>query len=86
MINLDPAVEFIPYECNLDIRSFLNYQEIMMKYKLGPNGAMLTCLNLLCTQINLLLDKVKEEIENKRKIFLVDTPGQIEIFNWSASG
>lgn len=59
----------------------------MTKYKLGPNGAILTCLNLLCTQINILLDRIKKEKEeNKRRVFIIDTPGQIEVFNWSASG
>lgn len=30
-------------------------------------------------------DKKGKE-ENKRRVFIIDTPGQIEVFNWSASG
>lgn len=75
IINLDPAVEFTNYHPDLDIRDHMSYQEIMVQYKLGPNGAILTCLNLLCTQINILLDKINSEVKNNKKIFIIDTPG-----------
>jgi hypothetical protein len=57
----------------------------METYKLGPNGAILTCLNLFTTkfdQVLQLVDKKKDKLD----YFLIDTPGQIEIFTWSASG
>lgn len=54
-------------------------------YELGPNGSIMTSLNLFATkfdQVLDLIDKKKSEIEY---VFL-DTPGQIEVFTWSASG
>ncbi|OBT67129.1 hypothetical protein VE03_04412 [Pseudogymnoascus sp. 23342-1-I1] len=94
VINLDPAVRSVPFESNIDIRDSVNYQEVMKSYNLGPNGGILTSLNLFATKIDqiiTLLEKrtlpdpaqpAKKPIEH----ILVDTPGQIEVFVWSASG
>lgn len=86
MVNLDPAVSFIPYSADLDIRNFVNYEETMTKNKLGPNGAIMTCLNLYAAQIDGLIAHVTAAAGQGKRIFIVDTPGQIEAFNWSASG
>lgn len=85
VINLDPAVHEVPYPCNVDIRSSIDYKEVMKQYGLGPNGAIVTALNLFATQF----DTVAEFCVNKQSeldYLLVDTPGQIEVFTWSASG
>ena len=37
-INLDPAVRYMPYSPNIDIRDTVNYKEVMEQYNLGPNG------------------------------------------------
>ena len=29
IVNLDPAVRYMPYEANIDIRDTVNYQEVM---------------------------------------------------------
>ena len=57
----------------------------MEQYNLGPNGAIITSLNLYASSFH----KVLEIIENRRKkskYVIFDTPGQIEVFTWSASG
>ena len=57
----------------------------MTEYKLGPNGAIVTALNLFATQfadVMTILEKRKNDYEH----IIVDTPGQIEAFTWSASG
>lgn len=84
-INLDPAVQDVPYNCHVDVRDTVNYKEVMQQYHLGPNGAILTSLNLFATKIHqmiALIEKRQEELE----WVIVDTPGQIEVFTWSASG
>ena len=58
----------------------------MSDYKLGPNGAIMTCLNLMVSKIDLLIESIKKNMDRKNRIFIIDTPGQIEVFNWSASG
>jgi GTPase SAR1 family protein len=85
VINLDPAVHELPYPCNVDIRDTVNYKQVMKQYSLGPNGAIVTSLNLFATTFDQLLSILNKN-QTKHRYFLVDTPGQIEVFTWSASG
>jgi|TARA_B110000305_G_C19448583_1_gene646365 hypothetical protein len=85
LINLDPAVKSIPYEANIDIRDTINYKNIMAKFNLGPNGAILTASNLFATRFDQVLNLCKNRSKQLKYIF-IDTPGQIEMFTWSASG
>ncbi|KAK9480037.1 hypothetical protein V1514DRAFT_303088 [Lipomyces japonicus] len=85
VINLDPAVLNVPYETNIDIRDSVNYKEVMKQYNLGPNGAIITSLNLFATKIDQVLGIVERRAAEVSHV-LVDTPGQIECFVWSASG
>ncbi|GAA5872483.1 hypothetical protein JCM16303_004534 [Sporobolomyces ruberrimus] len=85
VVNLDPAVMHLPFDCNIDIRDTVDYQQVMEQYNLGPNGGIMTALNLFTTKF----DQVLSHIENRANsvdYVLMDTPGQIEIFTWSASG
>ncbi|ORX70883.1 hypothetical protein DL89DRAFT_245679 [Linderina pennispora] len=85
VLNLDPAVSKLPFQANIDIRDTVDYKQVMKEYNLGPNGGILTSLNLFTTK----LDQVMQIVDKRAattKYFLYDTPGQIEIFTWSASG
>ncbi|KAI1376989.1 hypothetical protein F4677DRAFT_416990 [Hypoxylon crocopeplum] len=94
VINLDPAVLNVPFESNIDIRDSVNYKEVMKQYNLGPNGGILTSLNLFSTKVDQILKLLEKrtspdpENPSRKQInnILVDTPGQIEVFMWSASG
>jgi GTPase SAR1 family protein len=97
VVNLDPAVHSVPFQANIDIRDSVNYKEVMRQYKLGPNGGILTSLNLFATKVDQvinILEKRTAPVEPKEgepapvpiKHIIVDTPGQIEVFVWSASG
>ncbi|BCS24437.1 putative ATP binding protein [Aspergillus puulaauensis] len=94
VLNLDPAVHSVPFESNIDIRDAINYKEVMKQYNLGPNGGILTSLNLYATKVDQIISLLEKRAapnpENPAakpiKHFLVDTPGQIEVFVWSASG
>ncbi|KAG8935307.1 hypothetical protein FRC01_003058 [Tulasnella sp. 417] len=85
ILNLDPAVTYMPFEANIDIRDTINYAEVMKQYNLGPNGGILTALNLFTTKFDQVLGIVEKRAETVDYVIL-DTPGQIEIFTWSASG
>ncbi|KAF2813534.1 uncharacterized protein BDZ99DRAFT_343616, partial [Mytilinidion resinicola] len=103
VINLDPAVHSVPFDSNIDIRDSVNYKEVMKQYNLGPNGGILTSLNLFATKIDQILALLEKRTapppaptsptastpttpHKPIKHILVDTPGQIEVFVWSASG
>lgn len=85
VVNLDPAVLKVPFGCNIDIRDSINYKKVMENYNLGPNGAIVTSLNLFSTKIDQVLEIIKKR-SGDFKHCIVDTPGQIECFVWSASG
>lgn len=85
VINLDPAVTKLPYGANVDIRDTIKYKAVMKQYNLGPNGGILTSLNLFATKFDQVMSLCEKRAPTVKYI-LVDTPGQIEIFNWSASG
>ena len=87
VINLDPAVGNLGYEANIDIRETVKYKDVMRKYGLGPNGAIVTSLNLFATRFDQVLDYTeKRAAAGEIDYVLIDTPGQIEVFTWSASG
>ena len=52
VINLDPACLEVPFPANVDIRDTVNYKEVMKQYGLGPNGAIVTSLNIFATKFD----------------------------------
>jgi hypothetical protein len=72
----------------------MEFDSRLSRYNLGPNGGILTSLNLFATKIDqiigLLEKRTRPDPSNPArkpmKHILVDTPGQIEVFVWSASG
>lgn len=60
VINLDPAVRNVPFDSNIDIRDSVNYKEVMKQYNLGPNGGILTSLNLFATKIDQILNLLEK--------------------------
>jgi hypothetical protein len=74
----------------------------MKRYNLGPNGGILTALNLFTTKFDQVLNLVEQRAASVESALcfrfgialliacvsyiILDTPGQIEIFTWSASG
>ena len=60
VINLDPAVLSVPFESNIDIRDSVDYQEVMKQYNLGPNGGILTSLNLFATKVDQVVNLLEK--------------------------
>jgi GTPase SAR1 family protein len=82
-VNLDPGAVSLPYEPDVDVRNFLNIEEIMNRYQLGPNGALILASDLLATRLN----DLQEEMDQSTPDYVViDTPGQIELFAFRESG
>jgi GTPase SAR1 family protein len=82
-LNLDPGVLKLPYNPDIDVREYINIEELMEKYELGPNGALILASDLLADHI----EEVQSAIEEHNPdILLVDTPGQIELFAFRESG
>lgn len=60
VLNLDPAVIHLPFEANIDIRDTVDYAEVMKQYNLGPNGGIMTALNLFTTKFDQVLGHVEK--------------------------
>jgi GTPase SAR1 family protein len=83
MLNLDPGVENLPYTCDIDVRDYVDVVQIMKQYDLGPNGSMIMANDLVASKI----DDLQSEIDNVNPDYLIiDTPGQVELFAYRASG
>jgi len=82
-VNLDAAALRLPYTPDVDARDYVRADELMEKYGLGPNGAVVMSADLIATEI----DSLREEIEELNSDYvIVDTPGQMELFAFRASG
>ncbi|KAG8808671.1 hypothetical protein FRC17_003828 [Serendipita sp. 399] len=78
IVNLDPANgESLPYPCAISISSLITLQDAMNEYGLGPNGAMLYCMEYLEANFDWLLERLKELEEETWVVF--DLPGQVEL-------
>merc|ERR1719391_929234 len=87
VVNLDPACAEVPFPANIDVRDTVNYKEVMKQYGLGPNGGIVTSLNLFATKFDQVLNLIERKTKNNTTEYIIfDTPGQIEVFTWSASG
>ena len=83
ILNLDPGVESLPYSCDIDVRDYVDIVSIMKQYDLGPNGALIMTNDLIASKI----DSIQDEIDEVNPDYLlIDTPGQIELFAYRASG
>ncbi len=82
-VNLDPGVLTLPYVPDIDVRNYINVNELMEKYGLGPNGALLMAADLIAEESQRLGSEIQDL---KSDVVIVDTPGQMELFAFRASG
>lgn len=83
IVNLDPGALKLPYSPDVDVRNYVNVGDIMEKYALGPNGAVIMAADLIADEV----ENLTRDIEEVNADFvLVDTPGQMELFAFRASG
>ncbi|AGK62026.1 hypothetical protein Asulf_02066 [Archaeoglobus sulfaticallidus PM70-1] len=76
-VNLDPASTPC-YTASIDSRKFVRTEDIMKRFNLGINGALMKSMEMLKDYIDHLI--VKDDI------VLYDTPGQLELFLFTDFG
>lgn len=82
-LNLDPGVRQLSYTPDVDVREYVDLDQITEQYGLGPNGALIAATDILVTKI----DDIKQEIESfNADYIIVDTVGQMEVFAYRSSG
>lgn len=82
-LNLDPGAVNLPYKPDVDVRDYIDMQNLMERYDLGPNGSLVMASDMIATR----LDEIQNEVDSLNPDYvIVDTPGQIELFAFRASG
>eukprot|EP00750_Incisomonas_marina_P032163 INCI8925.1.p1 GENE.INCI8925.1~~INCI8925.1.p1 ORF type:complete len:297 (+),score=48.14 INCI8925.1:66-893(+) len=79
IINLDPAVDTVAYEPDIDIRELISVDDVMEELNFGPNGALVFCLEYLTSNMDWLQEKLDDYPEDEI-YFIIDCPGQIELY------
>lgn len=77
VVNLDPANENMSYEAGVDVQELITLQDAMKECKLGPNGAMVYCMEFLEQNAEWLVTKLGEQ---EASFFIFDLPGQVELY------
>ncbi|XP_029657514.1 GPN-loop GTPase QQT1-like [Octopus sinensis] len=80
VVNLDPANDYTNFEPQIDIRELITIEDAMEFKILGPNGALLYCIEYLEQNIDWLCEKLNNFITQGYKYYIFDFPGQIELF------
>ncbi|TQS33098.1 hypothetical protein Golomagni_06569 [Golovinomyces magnicellulatus] len=62
VINLDPANDRLPYPCAVDINRLISVRDVMAELSLGPNAAMLYCIEYLEKNVDWLIQELKRRI------------------------
>jgi GTPase SAR1 family protein len=78
-VNLDPAVHYLAYDPDVDIRDAICVQDVMKRYKFGPNGALLCCLELISRDCSQWFSEAIGD--HDYDYLLIDLPGQIELYS-----
>jgi GTPase SAR1 family protein len=82
IINLDPAVTDPPYPCAVSITDLITLEDVMTEYGLGPNGAMLYCIEYLEANFDWLVERLDAVLADQggNGYIVIDTPGQAELW------
>lgn len=85
IINLDPANELLPYKPAIDVVELINVNTVMKLEELGPNGALIRCMEILDKTFAWLFDKIVTLIKEEEKKVLDafektnEKPSQMEL-------
>lgn len=86
VINLDPANENMNYDCTIDIMKLITVEDAMEHLSLGPNGALMYCMEYLETNFEWLEKQIEDSItERQTTYFIFDCPGQVELYTHHTS-
>lgn len=79
-INLDPAAEKFSYTAAIDVRELISVDDVQedKQLLLGPNGALVFCMEYLVQNLDWLHDQLNEGEDD---YFIFDCPGQIELYS-----
>ena len=79
-INLDPAADQFNYPVTADVQDLITVDDVMEELDLGPNGALMYCMEYLEDNMD---DWLAEALEGfgEDDCVIFDCPGQIELYS-----
>lgn len=82
VINLDPANDNMTYKPKINIMDLITVEDVMGNLNLGPNGALMYCMEYLQENFDWLLHQL---IQLKNTYLIFDMPGQVELYTHHSS-
>lgn len=84
---MDPSSLFIDEEYSFDIqRDLIGTEEVMKNESLGPNGALLFCMEYLEREVDSFCKEILSlSSEDENPFFIFDLPGQAELITCHSS-
>jgi GTPase SAR1 family protein len=79
IVNLDPANDVLPYECDCDVRELISLDGAAAQRELGPNGGLVHCMEYLEANVDWLLERLASPALRDCYV-LLDMPGQVELY------
>lgn len=81
LVNLDPANDDLPYDCDIDIRELVNVEDVMAELELGPNGALMYAMEYIEVNLDWLILRLRNATQDAAVPYVVfDCPGQVELY------
>lgn len=82
IINLDPANENLTYKPIINIIDLISLEDVMENLNLGPNGALMYCMEYLDENFDWLL----QQLTHLKNVYIIfDMPGQVELYTHHSS-
>lgn len=72
------AAEEFKYNVSVDIRELISVDQVSAELSMGPNGALVYCMEFMIQNLEWIEDKLDAFIDNDYVVF--DLPGQIELY------
>lgn len=81
LVNLDPANDEPPYECDIDIRDLVSVEDVMGELSLGPNGGLVYAMEYVEVNLDWLITKLRAKTQDCAVPYVFfDCPGQVELY------
>jgi len=78
IVNLDPGNENMSYTADIEVGELVRVEEVMDRLGLGPNGALVYCMQFLVENYSWLEGRLAELPQGA--YLLIDCPGQVELY------
>jgi len=81
VVNLDPANDDLPYDCDIDIRELVNVEDVMTECGLGPNGGLMYAMEYIEVNLDWLITRIRTATADHVVPYVIfDCPGQVELY------